>query len=449
MDQKAALEITASIPDLVSRTEEDFWAGVFAESYGVVTRLIEAAVASELAEFIGAAWHERGAAGRRTTRAGYRPRRFTVLGQDVMLRLPRARIAGFRSRFLPFRERRHKAFDRWAVEAYVSGASMRETTAELWAMFGTSVSPTTVSTLLKTLDEEREAFQSRRLADDYEFLVLDGMYVRSLPAPAPCLRGVASGTAARKLVVLLVRGIKADGTRDLIDFRLAAGEREQAWENFLRDLFDRGLEGESVRCFVHDGSDGLEAALDSVYGAVRTQRCIAHKLGNVWDAVENKDKHARIRKDASAIYDAETPEEAHKRLGRFGRKWTRREPEAVATLRRDFDATLTYLTVPVAYRRWIRTSNPLERLIRELRRRTRPMGTFQGIDSCRRLLYVAIKKISDERRSPVPYALWTSPPHPGGKRRRRPRTEPPALHSLWKEAFNKINRGISRIAHFS
>ena len=398
MSHKASFEVTVSIPDCVGTREEGSLEELLSEVHDVTGRLIERAVEDELKAFIGASWHERNAATRRTTRAGYRKRRFTVLGRDVMLRIPRARVAGFRSRFLPFRQRRHAEFDRWAVEAYLSGASMRETTAQLYRMFGTSVSPTTVSTLVKALDEERRSFQSRRLSDDYAFLVLDGMYIRSVPLPAPCLRGVRRGSAARKLVVLLVRGIKPDGTRELVDFRLAVGERERAWEDFLRDLFDRGLEGEPVQCFVHD---------------------------------------------------AETPEEARDRLGAFSRRWTRREPEAVATFRRDFDATLTYLTIPLEYRRWIRTSNPLERTIRELRRRLRPMGTFQGIDSCRRLVYVAVKKLSPERRNSVPYSLWTSQPWYAAKRRPKPPTKAPAVRSLWKEVFTHFRRGISRIAHFA
>ena len=449
MSHKASFEVTASIPKWAGTREEDSLVELLSEVHVVAGRLIERAVEAELQEFIGASWHERNAATRRTTRAGYRTRRFTVLGRDMMLRIPRARVAGFRSRFLPFRQRRHAEFDRWAVEAYLSGASMRETTAQLYRMFGTSVSPTTVSTLVKALDEERRLFQSRSLLGDYAFLVLDGMYIRSVPLPAPCLRGVRRGSAARKLVVLLVRGIKADGTRELVDFRLAVGERERAWEDFLRDLFDRGLEGEAVQCFVHDGSDGLEAALDSVYGAVATQRCICHKLANVWESVRHKDRHPAIRQDASSVYDAETPEEAREQLAAFGRRWTRREPEAVVTFRRDFEATLTYLTIPLEYRRWIRTSNPLERTIRELRRRLRSMGTFQGLDSCRRLVYVAIKKLSHQRRNSVPYSLWTSQPWYGSKRRRKPPTQAPAVRSLWKEAFTHLRRGISSIAHFA
>jgi putative transposase len=310
---------------------------------------------------------------------------------------------------------------------------MRETTAVLHEMFGTSVSPGTVSTLVRRLDAERRAFQSRRLSDDYRFLVFDGMYVRCQVAPSPKLKGASGGRSVEKVAVLLVRGIKADGTRELIDFRVAEGEKEAAWESFLADLFARGLEGKATQAFVHDGSDGLAAAIASVYGPRPHQRCICHKLANVWDAVADKDAHGDLRKDAAAVYDVDTVAEAWDRLAAFEATWGRCEPAAVATLSSDFEATLTFLSVPRAHRRWITTTNPVERYIREVRRRTRPMGTFQSLDSCRRLVYVAVRKLSNERRNAIPYSLWPSQPWYGTRRRRTRRRARPDLLALRKE----------------
>jgi putative transposase len=437
---KVTFDVKASIAECVAEGKEDFWAAAFRESRELLTRLIEAGLEAEMETFVGAGWHERNASTRRTLRGGARPRRFTVLGHDLRLRVPRARIAGFRSEFLGHRERRHEEFDRWVIEAYTAGASTRETTAELWNMFGTSVSPTTVSHLLRKLDEERERFQSRRLADEYLYLVLDAMYVHVLLAPAPGLRGTRRGEAVEQLAVLLVRGIKADGTRELIDFRVAEGERELAWEHFLRNLFDRGLEGAVVRSFVHDGSEGLEHAIQSVYGPLPQQRCICHKLANVWDAVTDKENHESIRNDASGIYDAETAREAKERLAAFCRNWRTREPSAVATMRRQFDATLTYFDIPLEHRTWMRTTNPLERYIRELRRRTRPMGTFQGLLSCQRLLFVAVKKLSNDRRNAIPYSLWTSQPAYGTKRRSTSPRPRPHLDALRKEIYLALRK---------
>ena len=447
MNERQVFEVKVSIPECASETKNDFWSAAFEQSYDVLKEVIEVGVEAEMTTFVGAEWHERKAAERRTTRAGTRPRRFTVLGRDLDLRVPRARIAGFRSEFLGHRKRRHEEFDRWVIETYVAGASMRETTADFWNMFGTSVSPTTVSKLLRGLDEKREAFQSRRLRDEYAYLVLDAMYVKVLVAPAPRLRGVKRGKAAEKLAVLLVRGIKADGTRELIDFRLAEGERELAWEAFLLELFNRGLEGEAIKCFVHDGSEGLKNAIRSVYGPMPQQRCICHKIANVWSDVADKDAHADIRKDASAIYDADSAEDAKKRLVEFARRWSRRERKAVSTMRRQFDATLTYFDIPLEDWHWMRTTNPIERYIRELRRRTRPMGVFQTIESCQRLLYVTVWKLSNERRNAIPYSLWTSQPRYRTKRRPKSPRPRPDLDALRKELHLGLGNSVRRAIH--
>ena len=203
----------------------------------------------------------------------------------------------------------------------------------------------------------------------------------------------------------------------MVDFRLAPAERESAWEAFLLSLYCRGLTGEKTALFIHDGSDGLENALDSVFGPGVRQRCICHKLGNLWDAVTQKQAHQAIRSEAAAIYDVETPQQAYQRLEAFAASWRDREPQAVAVLENDFEDTLGFLAVPKRHRSWVTTTNPLERYIRELRRRTRPMGTFQSLPSCRRLIYVAIWKLSADRRNAIPYSLWRSQPWYGLGRR--------------------------------
>lgn len=436
--------VDVSVADLAGRSKEEFWEMVKDLAFDMMGRLIYAVVDYELEGFIGAGWHERNAPGRKTTRAGRRKRGFTILGRDLELWIPRARIGGFQSQFIEKRERREKAFDEAVVNAYVAGPSMRETTALFYEIFGTSVSPGTISQLVKGLDAEREVFQSRQLKDEYTYVILDGMHVRCMVAPAATVGGAKNGETVEKVAVLLARGIKEDGTRELIDFRLAPGEIEVAWEAFLRDLFDRGLEFANTRLIVHDGSQGIENGIESVLGAeVLAQRCICHKLANVSDAVEDKQRREKVREEASRVYHAESAEEAKKRLAAFSRKWKRLEPRAVEIFRRGFEATLAFFTVPREHRKWITTTNPLERYIREVRRRTRPMGVFQGVASCERLIYVAIWKLSNERRNRIPYSLWTSQPGYGTRRRRRPRESKPDMAALRKELYLTLNRWIT------
>ena len=207
-----------------------------------------------------------------------------------------------------------------------------------------------------------------------------------------------------------------------MDFRLAPGERESAWTSFLLSLYCRGLRGEKTKLFIHDGSEGLENALDCVFGPGGRQRCICHKLGNLWDAVADKDAHGAIRKDAAAIYDVETVQEARDRLAAFALLWGDREPKAVAVLTSDFEYTLRFLMVPREHRSWVTTTNPLERSIRELRRRTRPMGTFQGpaLRSAHRS--AGPRSGRHPRRLPMPSHAPTAMVPPLGPRGRRPRS---------------------------
>jgi transposase-like protein len=422
VSQRQMVDVPLSIPDAPGFDAEDLWNALAAGMSAWLVKGIEAVLEQEVEAFVGAGWHERCPESRRAYRSGYRERRFMVLGFEVQLRVPRVRQAGFRSELLGFRKRRSDEVDRAFVNAYVAGASMREVTALFHQMWGTSVCPSTVSTLVKALDRERREFQSRSLSDDYLYLVLDAMYVRCQVAPSSRLRGVKGGKSVERVAVLLVRGIRRDGSRELVDFRVAPAERETAWTQFLQSLYNRGLTGEKTALFIHDGSDGLESALDTVFTPGGRQRCICHKLGNVWDAVADKDAHRAIRREAAEIYDVETAPEAHERLASFAAAWREREPAAVATLEAGFEQTLEFLAVPKDHRRWVTTTNPIERLIRELRRRLRPMGTFQGLASCRRLIYATIKKLSDERRNAIPYSLWTSQPWYGrGRRRKRPR----------------------------
>jgi len=148
-----------------------------------------------------------------------------VLGHEAVLRTPRVRQAGFRSAFLGFRKRRGEDVDRAIVNAYVASASTREVTALPQQMWGTSVCPTTVGTLVKQLDDERKAFQSRCLADDCLYLVVTAVHVRCQVAPSVRLRGVQGGKPVHKVAALLVRGIRLDGSRELVDSPLDRSKR--------------------------------------------------------------------------------------------------------------------------------------------------------------------------------------------------------------------------------
>ena len=196
----------------------------------------------------------------------------TELG-DIELSVPRTR------RFCPSAvlksyARRAPEIDRAILAGFVLGLSTRKVGEVLLELLGRRVSASTVSRVAKTLDAAVAAFHERPLANRYKALMLDGVVLAR-----------RTGAGALKRPVLVALGIRADGRKEIIDFRLAAGESAAAWEQFLTDLYRRGLTGEGLEMICADGGQGLVAALPTVYPGIPLQRCWAHKIRNILDKV--------------------------------------------------------------------------------------------------------------------------------------------------------------------
>ena len=418
--------------------KKDFFPVVRKECLKAMEHAVNEVLEWEIEKYVGAGYHERCPGRRFDQRSGHYQREILMLGGSIQLWIPRPRRGGLRSRFLQAYESREPAFDDAVIALYTGGLSVRETSAAMYESLDSSVGRSTVARIVQRVDEARKTFQNRPLSDDYRYLIFDGMHVRCMIAPPPKVVGAKDGQSVEEVTVLLVRGIKTDDTCETIDFRVAPGESEAAWTAFLQGLFARGLEGAATELIVHDGSDGLQGAIATVYGTqIASQRCVCHKLGNVEDAIENKQVKYEVREGAADIYQAADPDEARGRLAAFCDKWNRLEPRAVKTMQADFEDTIRFFEVPLEHRRWILTTNLLERAIREIRRRTRPMNTFMGLEHLSRAIWIAIRKTSNERRDAVPFALWAQrPPRPRSKRRR---VHPPAnINQRRKEFYEQL-----------
>jgi transposase-like protein len=196
-----------------------------------------------------------------------------------------------------------------------------------------------------------------------------------------------TGAGAIRRPVLVALGLHRDGRKEVIDYRLAASESAAEWERFLTDLFRRGLSGDGVQVICVDGGSGLLAALPVVFPGIPVQRCWAHKIRNVLDKVRKVDRD-QVKAGLHAIMNADTRPQALAAARRFAERWQAIYPNAVACLRNDLDELLTcfrYRTLKE--RKTVRTTNAIERRFREVRRRTRPMGTFQDRTSMDRILF--------------------------------------------------------------
>ncbi len=308
-------------------------------------------------------------------RNGSYPRHLLTELGDIELLVPRTR------RFAPIGivrayARRPEQVDRMILSCFVLGLSTRKVGEALLPILGRPVSPATVSTVAKQLDAVVAAFHARPLKDCYRVLMLDGVVLA---------RKTGAGAVRRPVLVAL--GLRPDGKKEIIDFRLAQSESAAEWERFLGDLIRRGLTGDGLEMICVDGGSGLLAALPTAYPGIPVQRCWAHKIRNVLAKVRVADQTA-AKADLHAVMNAKTLPQARSAARRFADRWEADYPKAVDCLRRDLDELLTcWRYKSLVERKKVRTTNAIERRFREVRRRTRPMGVFSDRTSMDRILF--------------------------------------------------------------
>ena len=272
--------------------------------------------------------------------------------------------------------RRVEEVDRMILACFTLGLATRKVGEALLPVLGRPVSASTVSAVAKRLDAAVAAFHARGLANRYTALMLDGVVLA---------RKTGAGAVRRPVLVAL--GLRADGRKEVIDFRLAGSESAAAWEAFLGDLIRRGLTGQGLDTICVDGGPGLIAALPTAFPGIPVQRCWAHKIRNILDKVRKADQ-PEVKRGLHAIMNAKTRPLAHAAARRFADRWNDGYPRAVRCLRDDLDDLLTCFRYrDPDQRRRVRTTNAIERRFREVRRRTRPMGVFQDRTSMDRILY--------------------------------------------------------------
>jgi putative transposase len=364
------------------KDEEQWWGDLKQEVLRAVKGLLETHMDMEIGERLGA-WRYGRLESRRGYRNGYRERSLlTEYGLIEYLRIPRDREGYYQPSLLRAYGRRQAEVNRLVREAFLAGISTRRVGEVLEPVLGDRPSPQTVSRIVSSLRREVERYHRRPVTDGYCYLFLDGITLT-----------VKSVTGARKRLVLCAYGITPDGKRELISFRQAIAESELQWEAFLRNLYDRGLEGKNLQLIVTDGCAGLHRALSTVYPYTPKQRCWAHKLRNIAAKLPRK-----IQEDclygAKRVYLAETEREARARFRDWATLWRQVAPRAVACLEEDLEELLTFLSCPKDHWRKVRTTNVIERAFREVRRRTRPMSCFQNSASVDRIIYGVVSHLN-------------------------------------------------------
>lgn len=366
-----------------SQVKEDFWGDLKVETLKAVKGLLEKTMEVEAQDLVGVAPWKRSIFRRKTYRNGYYTRDLlTSMGWITQLKVPRVRSGGMERRLLPRYRRRAADVDKAVLDMFLAGVGTRRVEEVLRPLMGErALSASTVSEIAHQLDGPVKLHHGRSLPDDYVYLILDGIYLNT-----------KSPIASRRRCILVAYGIRANGRRELIDYKLGRkGESQIAWECFLTSLRNRGLKGRALRLAVVDGNQGLWNALDLVWPDLKRQRCWAHKLRNVANKLPKKLQKA-CTSQAHDVYAAENKTQAIRAFKSWARVWRPICSNAVLCLERDLEDLLVFYDQPRELWSKLRTTNAIERTFREVRRRTRPMSCFTNIQSVDRIIYAIFNR---------------------------------------------------------
>lgn len=366
--------------DLVLPTQEDFQLDLAARVRQAVQATIQVVVDEELERLVGAGPYERSDERVDVRNGSYRRSIVTGTG-EVDVRIGRTRAGGAATAPVGRYLRRRPEIDDAIAESYVRGISTRDMGSVTEALLGKRVGRSTVSRVTRRLDDEVEALRTEPITEPIAYLYLDATFV-----DARWARTVENVSA------LVAYGVGPDGHRRLLAVHIGTQESEASWAGLLAELVARGLSG--VRMVIADEHAGLRAAARKALPEARQQRCTVHLLRNVLSNVPRRHQR-RLAREVVAVLHADSLDAAKKALRTFRDRFGRQFAEAVACLERGFDAGTQYFTFPEAHWMRIRSTNGLERLHGEIKRRTRAIGAFPDRASALRLITaVALQAVS-------------------------------------------------------
>jgi putative transposase len=338
---------------------------------GLVREVLQQVLESEMEETLGAAKSQR-TEGRSGYRSGYYTRSLVTRVGNIELRVPQDRQGQFRTEVFERYQRSEKALVGALTEMYVQGVSTRKVKAITEELCGHEFSASTISRLNKSLDGELEKFATRRLEEDYPYLILDARYEK-----------VREDGVIRSRAVLVAIGVNWDGRRCVLAVELANRESTSSWKEFLVRIRDRGLRG--VEFVASDDHPGLKRAIAEVVPEAAWQRCYVHFLRNALDHLPRKADDDCLT-ELRWIYDRRNLQEARQDLAAWLKKWGQRYPKLCQWVEDNIEETFAFYRLPQSHHKHLKSTNMLERLNEELKRRTLVVRIFPNAESCLRLV---------------------------------------------------------------
>lgn len=312
----------------------------------------------------------------------------TTAGEIEALPVPRTR-QGFRTELFERYQRRMAELDEAILDMFVKGVSTEQVGNVIETLTGTHPSASTVSRVFHTLENEFETWKKRSLQSRYLYVFADGTYFTVIYDETGC-----------KMPVLAVIGIDQEGVREVLGFTVGDRENQDAWEELLDNLKERGMT--QVGLWITDGNQAMINAISIKFPQSKRQRCIKHKMENILGYVPKKQQDM-IQPEIRAIFYQANREKADQEVAAFIAKYETVYPSAVACLNRDLEACLTFYSFPEQHWKFIRTTNSIERMFGEVKKRSHKMSAaFRNENSCLLMFYAVIRSLKLRRISVPP-----------------------------------------------
>lgn len=347
---------------------------------GTVEEALNAMLDAEADQLCGAGRYERNE-GRKDTRAGSYERALHTKAGEVKLKVPKLRRQTFETAIIERYRRRESSVEEALIEMYLAGVSVRRVEDITEALWGTRVSPGTVSNLNKKIYAKIDEWRNRPIEGEHPYLYLDGIVMKRTWAGE-----------VRNVSLLVASAVNSEGYREILGIIEGAKEDKSGWSGFLRHLVDRGLSG--VQLIISDACRGLVESIADYLPDARWQRCMVHFYRNVFSHVPST-KVREVSHMLKAIHAQESRKAAQEKVATVVEELRRQKLRKAAELvEAHIDETLSYYHFPDSHWLKIRTNNPLERIMKEIRRRTRVVGAFPDGQSCLNLAAARLRHIA-------------------------------------------------------
>jgi putative transposase len=302
----------------------------------------------------------------------------------IKLQMPKLRKLSFETTIIERYKRRESSVEEALIEMYLAGVSVRRVEDITEALWGTRVSPGTVSNLNKKIYGQIEEWRNRPLKASHPFVYLDGIWLKR-----------SWGGTVENVSVLVGIGVNEDGYREIIGVVEGAKEDKESWKNFLRHLKERGLKG--VQLVISDKCLGLVESIHEFYPDAKWQRCVVHYYRNVFSVVP-RSKVKEVAAMLKAIHEQEDHQAAQEKAVQVAARLEGMKLAAASRMvRESIEETLSYMSFPREFWRRVRTNNPMERIMREIRRRTRVVGSFPDGRSALMLVAARLRHIASSK----------------------------------------------------